>query len=550
MKLLNILIIAVFITTVFLFFGLSFSSCKKIADPNKNNAEKDSITYDLLKTSIYVQFFDANTNEYIIADENNELKVQIVGKSKDGVIDIVGLQKNEYAAKQGFITFGLLPDAEFTPSDVNPVNFTIIAQLQGYLTSRKEINITSEGDYIVKIFMISISNPPNGVIIKNVYNTGVIINGVLQGDVAVELPNNEAKLTIPSGIKLFNKDSTYLVGKLNITMAYYNGTDDKVLAAIPGGVVGSVLENNNINSGVFFVAGVVAYDIYDSDWHKAYYIEDDKLEISMAVSAQSYNPTSGLNVADGDIISAFSYIADSGLWILNQQVTITDTLNGQLYSTVKTQGLDYANFSWFKKNSCSQGANFQLSGSCTHCNSVMLEGVMRKQADNSFVSNVSIAGYSNKLLNIPFSTGSTGVYINWDEGNNCNYCVVSPSASPLLVDDMCSQQVLELPTTNNSTTTMSVTANFYGICPSDTNVLILPSFGIWIRPIDTRCWRWSSMKNGVASICDVVYGNKYVIGTYFDGTWQEWEITISEETVYDFTIDFSQAVCTNVFGVI
>jgi len=97
---------------------------------------------------------------------------------------------------------------------------------------------------------------------------------------------------------------------------------------------------------------------------------------------------------------------------------------------------------------------------------------------------------------------------------------------------------------------MSIIANFHGLCPSDTNILILPSFGIWIRPIDATCWRWSSMKNGVAQICNVIYGEKYVLGTYYDGNWEEWEITISEEIVYDFTIDFSQSVCTNVFGVL
>ena len=536
--------------TVFFIFSSGISSCKKITEPYKNSTGKDTITYDLLKTSIYVQFFDANTNEYIIPEEGKDLKIHIVGRSKEGVSDIVGLQKGEYIANNGFITFGLLPDLEFIPSDGAPVSFVIISELTGYLTSRKEINLTSEGDYIVKIFMVNINNPPSGIVFESVYNVGVLINGVLQGDVSVSIPNNMAKLTIPSGTKLFNKDSTYLAGKLNISVIYYNGIDDLSLATIPGGIVSSVLENNSINSGVFFPTGMIAYDIYDSDWHKAYYIVDDSLEISMAVSSQSYNPISGSNVVDGDLIPVYSYVADTGLWVLNQWVDIIDTANGQLYSTVKTQGLDYASFSWFEKNTCNQGAKFQISGNCTQCNSVMLDGVIRKQDDNTFISNISIAGYWGETLNIPLSTGGTDVYINWDESNNCNYCNVNPSVSPLLVDDMCSQQTIELPLVNTSPTSMSIIANFHGLCPSDTNILILPSFGIWIRPIDATCWRWSSMKNGVAQICNVIYGEKYVLGTYYDGNWEEWEITISEEIVYDFTIDFSQSVCTNVFGVL
>jgi len=550
MKPLNISIITVFLITVLLILSSGLFSCKKITDPYKNSTGKDTITYDLLKTSIYVQFFDASTNEVIIPEEDKELKIQIVGKSKAGIADIVGLQRDEYIAKNGFITLGLLPDSEFTPSDGNPIRFSIIAQLTGYLTSRKEISLTSEGDYLVKIFMVNINNPPSGIIIESVNNVGVLINGVLQGAVSVDIPNNKAKLTIPSGTKLFDKDSTYLAGKLNISLIYYSGTDDLSLANIPGGIVSSVLENNSVNPGVFSPTGIIAYNIYDSDWHKAYNIVDDSIEISMVVSAQSYNPISGLNVIDGDLTPVYSYIADTGLWVLNQWVEITDTANGQLSATVKTQDLDYANFSWFKENNCNQGAKFQISGSCTQCNSVMLDGVIRKQDDNTFVSNISIAGYWDETLNIPLSTGGTGVYINWNESNNCNYCNVNPSVSPLLVDDMCSQQLIELPLVNSSPTSISITANFYGMCPSDTNVLILPSFGLWIRPIDATCWRWSSMKNGVAQICNVIYGERYVLGTYYDGNWKEWEITITEETVYDFTIDFSQSVCTDVFGLL
>jgi len=96
------------------------------------------------------------------------LKVQIVGKSKNAVADIVGLQKDEYTLTNGIITFGLIPEAEFVPSQTTPICFTIISRLQNYLTATKEVMITAEGDYLLKVFMVRIDDPPPGVIIKKI----------------------------------------------------------------------------------------------------------------------------------------------------------------------------------------------------------------------------------------------------------------------------------------------------------------------------------------------------------------------------------------------
>jgi len=56
------------------------------------------------------------------------------------------------------------------------------------------------------------------------------------------------------------------------------------------------------------------------------------------------------------------------------------------------------------------------------------------------------------------------------------------------------------------------------------------------------------MKNGVAQISNVIYGNTYIIGTYYDGNWEEWEITITEETTYIFKMEFSKSACSSIFG--
>jgi len=550
MKLTSSTIISVLILSISFFLYFSFSSCKKIEDPKSDRDSKDTITYDLLKTRIFIQFRDASTNELIIPDETNELSVKIIGKSKDAVVDIVGLKSDSFIAKQGFLSLGLVSSSEFIPSPESPISFTIVSELTKYLTSRKEINITSEGDYMLKVFMIDVDNPPDGVVIDHAYNVGVLINGVLQEDITVSTSRNEAKIVIPAGIKLIRDDSINLAGKLNVTLAYFNSRYDGSLAAAPGGIIGTVLNHNSTNTGVFFPASLIAFNITDSDNHPVSRFENTGLEITTTISKHSYNPVSASPIVAGDSVPLYTYLADTGLWKFDSWAYITDTLFNGLYSVVRTQGLDCVSYSWFESNNCNGSSKFKLSGACSQCGSVTIDGTVRKQADNSFVSSITVIGNGDMYSGIPFSTGNTPVYIDWDQGNECNSCSVNQGSSHVLIDNMCSQSQIEIPLQDNSPTTISITATFQGTCATDKNVLILPSYGVWIRPIDANCWRWVSMKNGVAQICDIVYGNTYMLGTYYDESWQEWEITVNEEQSYDFTIEFSSSICSDVFGIL
>jgi hypothetical protein len=545
----NINVSILFLSVVTLAY-LSFYSCKKITNPHGSGDQKDTINYNLIKTRIYIQFMDANTNEIIIPEEGKYLKVKIVGESQDAVFDIIGLQKEEYIAQKGMITFALDQEAEFIPSSSSPVRFSIVANMDNYLTSTKELTITDEGDYMLKIFMVDVNNPPDGVSIDKLTNVGKLINGVLQDPVSIVSQNGEAKIVIPAGSRLLDSDSTQLKGKLNLTLCYFNNKEDKALAAYTGGITGTVINNNSSNSGVFFSAGLLELKITDSDGHTASIIENKEVEVSTLISNQTYNPVSGSNIKKGDEVSLYTYLSDTGLWMFDQLATISDTMISQYYTTVKTTSFGNYNFSWFEKNNCNQGSKFKVEDNCKQCESIMLEGIVRKQDDDSYVSDIFLIGNLNEQLKIPFSTGSTPVYVEWAQGNECNYCYVDPTFSPNLIDNMCSQQLIGLPLTDDSQVTMSITAQFLGNCPSDTNIVVMPSFGVWIRPVDASCWRWSSMDNGIANICNVEYGETYVLGTYYNGSWNQWSVTISDDETYIFTIDFSQSVCLNAFGIL
>ncbi len=546
MKQLQSINIITLISILSFVFYFSFSSCKKIENPS--NGIKDTITYDLQKSTINIQFIDIKTNKNIVALNNEKLKVVVVGESKNAIADIVGIQNEEYFAQKGFLTLTILPD--FTPSSGSPIRFSINYELKNYISSSKEITIDKDGDYIVRVFMENATDPTEGVSIEELINAGNLYNGVLFDDVTISSSNGDATVTIPGGIKLLDSDTNNLSGKLNITLTYYDGKVDDAFACIPGGVASSILKNNSISPAVFYNAGVISLEIYDSDFKKAAFLEEKSIDIEMNIPDGIFNPETGSNIKLGDDIQLFNYLTDTGLWAYDGVAKVEQGSTGGLIvntSTNKTGTYNLGNYAWI---GCNNGSSFEITGDCVQCSSVMVKGTVRKQRDNSFVSSISLAGNWTQTSAAPFSTGNVGIYIDWIGPNECNPCGVDQSINPFLIDDMCSSQTLSLPLINNGEVTTSITASFSGICASDTNIVILPSFGIWLRHLDSDCWRWSSMKNGQSKICNLIFGETYVIGTYYNGIWKEWELVISEETIYNFKLEFPKSTCSNTFGIL
>jgi hypothetical protein len=540
--------LTILFSLVFAGLYLNLSSCKKISNPNSNRDIKDTITYDLMKTRIFIQFVDAKTDENIGSIDGRTLTVKLVGNSKNTISDIIGIQKDIYYPINGFLTLALLP--EYSPGGSTPVIFTLISRMNNYVTSSKEIIITSDGDYIIKVKMINMDDPPEGVIIEKMFTVGTLYNGTLHSDVSIATPNNEVSITIPAGTILTDNDNNYLKRFLNLTLVYYNINDDKAMGAVTGGIAGSMVKNNTRNSVTFFPASIFDFVITDSEMVQADNIENKELQIEIKVPDGTYNPNTGGDFKINDIIEVYTYMPDTGMWNYYGADTVLSGVSSDLSVTTTSSELSDFSFSITKINGCNEGSVFTISGDCQDCGSVQLDGVIRKQADDTYVSDISLAGFRNKEMHTPLSTGNTDVYINWNQANDCNTCIVNPSISPLIIDNMCDQQPTQLPLLSTMPISYFVNADFAGRCISDTNYVILPSFGIWIRPYESKCWRWVSMDKGKSVICNLIYGETYIFGTYFNEIWQEWEVIIDNESNYSFTILFKDEDCNSIFGIL
>ncbi len=522
-------------------------SCKKIVNPNNGNDSKDTIQYTFLKTRVFVEFVDAATNEIITTYNGSILTAEVIGKSNMLVADILGNTKEKFFPQNGLLTFGLLPD--IPPSASSPINFTIKTNLMRHLTAFKEVTITEEGDYYISIPIINLDMPPEGVIIETRNNAGNLYNGVVHEDIVIATSGGEAQVTIPAGARLFSSDSNYLSVNLNISLIYHNLDSDIGMATISGGVNSSIIQNNSITNALFFPGAVLDLRISDNNYMHASYIEDKKLEIEVVIPDGTHNPATTSAYKNGDIIEVSSYLPDTGFWshIESSEVIYE---NGKLMATTTTFELHSYIFSNFNSINCNDGVSFKLQGGCQQCGSMLVDGILRKEADDSFISYITLAANWEGTAGILQRAGNTKSYIDWSDNNNCNSCSVDPVASPTAIDNMCANSTINLPMIDNGGGVISINAKFTGQCVSDTNFIILPSFGIWTRHIDSQCWRWSSMENGMANICNLNFGESYIIGTYFDDSWQQWEITIDNDADYNFTLEFSDYVCNDIFGII
>jgi len=75
------------------------------------------IDYNLIKTSVDVQFYDAATGELIGRSGDQSVMVKVAGPDKAGVIDITGVQPQnmQFVSQRGFVGLALLPESTYLP---------------------------------------------------------------------------------------------------------------------------------------------------------------------------------------------------------------------------------------------------------------------------------------------------------------------------------------------------------------------------------------------------------------------------------------------------
>ena len=300
-------------------------SCKKATNPT--DGIKLIVNFDPIKTTFSIQFIDAKTGELIGWEDNKIVQVTITGPNADDVIDNIGLQKSSYSSIKGFLSLALDPGV--VPTKENPVTFTVVAHLNGYISTSKNITIINEGEFMYEIQMADFNNLPNGVTKIIDYSGTTDQTGKVTSDINTSTPGGEARLYIPEGTILKNSAGEPLVGQLEITLIHFSNMEDESLLSFPGGLNAyATMPDGSEQNVFFFSAGFVSLDIFDGDGDEAAIVEVNPLELTAVVPEETFNSDTQTGIADGDTVPLWSYNEGTGEWAYETVDTIVLTNKG------------------------------------------------------------------------------------------------------------------------------------------------------------------------------------------------------------------------------
>lgn len=530
--------------TLALFLLIIADSCKV---KNPLDGAKLIINYDILKTFVNVQFEDAATGNLIGFEGNKQVVVTIKGENADAVLDNTGILKEEYKSSNGFLGLSLNPNTEFVPTENNPIKFTIVAKINGYISTSKNVTIGEEGTYNLKIVMTDISNPPPGVIVQESKGVGNLESGTgtVESEIIVKTSGDEAEIIIPEGTVIKDGDGNTLSGSLDVTLVYFDNLLDGSLAAFPGGLMTRVNQNGQTLDGAFFSAGFVALEITDESGISAETFEQNPIQLNMGIQGATYNPETSSSIAAGDNLPVYSYNTDSGEWTLEENVTVENGTNrSDFMVTAELTHLSYWNFDWFWSEYCTYGVKFKFVGDYAGCGCTQQSGIIRKQADNTYFSYINFYACEGEVIPTYYAPANMPVYIDWND-NACSGVKVQEDIT--YIENLCTPDIIEITLITVGDNRTNITVDLMGRCASNPDVEIRPTYGAWFRPNDSYCWRWAFMSNGLADICDIELGKEYVIGTYFNGQWYQTNYTVTESTILEWNIDLPSEACDQIF---
>jgi hypothetical protein len=541
----TIIKIPLLITIVLLGILTLMSSCNKVTNPL--DGTKLVVNYDLINTKLNFKFYDAATGLLIGSGTELKVKAHIEGEDKDAVIDITGAALDDYGAESnnGFITLALNPNGNYKPSKENPVTFTLVATLNGYLTTSKIVSVTDEGNYEYRIDMVNLSNPPQGVSVKFQNNATTVNSGVVGQTVTVTTDDGNASVTLKEGTVLKDKDGNPLSGNVNVMITFFDNHTDESLQAFPGGLTPMVNQNGNTERGVFYSAGFVALEITDNSGKKAAIVEQNTIPLNMNVSDNTYNPETQMNAAAGDEVPVYSYDPETGEWNYEQSATIGAGSRGLSVSTELTH-LSFWNFDWFTPFTCDEGVTLHVNLNDNVCNCMFVQGIMRKAVDNTFLRWVGFFACDGDDVTFTYLPGGMPVYIDW-VNPSCQSFFPEVFPPELDIPDLCEPVTYNINVSGHDNLS-TVIVDFSAYCASSPDVIIKPSFGAWYRPVNSWCWQYAVMINGHSEICGVEVGQEYVVAVYFNGEWYQETVLVDQSQYIYLDIQIPADICDEVFG--
>ncbi|MFM2269939.1 MAG: hypothetical protein RL757_3380 [Bacteroidota bacterium] len=478
-------------------------ACGKVTDVTKDVVL--SVDNDLVRIPLSIQFFDPSvTASGEAADQARDMKnvsiaVKLVGTGVEKLYNTAGQRLSTLGDLKGGAVDVAMKKTDWAALKNTPLTFSLVAEAPGYLRTVKTFTLNDTVTRFETMSMVNLTGTTPGI---KVTTSNAVVTSNASGAVptTTTIQADSAKIVIPAGTVLKDKNGAPLTGALNVQLVQFSPSSQLSADAFPGGFNPEKIRGTNgqdLGAGTFTSLGFIALDMTVGNTPVKQFGGSINVTVDIASTLKSDD---GTPVRAGMVVPIWSLNEETGDWQQEQSATIVN--NGGKLQAVLTQ----THLSFWNLDFC----NFKCRNSQTF----------------TFPSNITIGNYWVELMNGATGQVISGQWTRIDQGVNRNLTIRYPPAFPdmyfkiyqqtgnvlcnrgAFVEsqhfNVCSGPIgapVSLTTSTPGNVTSLITVIASGTCASQPNVTINPTLTIMYRP--SGCYYWAplgTMVNGVLAV--------------------------------------------------
>ncbi len=471
-------------------------------------------------TLVTGQIIDAATGQVLSPSAAQPIQVRFTGPVVSRIVDETATpfanNTLEITSGPSFFNFGLIGAV---PTLSAPAAVQMEISAPGFLTTSVSVSLADSAEAF-QVALVNVSAPPAGVSFGEA-TAPTSASGALQASLTASSARSaattlQASITIPAGTLVRGAGNQPLTGAVTATVAGFDPRAHLAAAAFPGSYTGVSPVNNPAGAGpgTFMTAGFAAFEIVDAAGRKAASF-DQAATVSVEIPAGTVNPTTGVPVQNGQVISVYSLGTAEGAWRFEGTAPVRGPdARGNFRVDYNTLHLSYFNFGWFQPATCSAAAPVAAAlpagalASDYYARLVLSPG-------NRLLGTFTLTG-SPITLRDATARGGQLVFFKYGE------------TAPLITfvtNNLCAGGAVSVPGAARPVTAVKLIGSVSCVRKQTT---VRPSTYVYFRRNQPGAhWAPLLIRNGQAVVTGLVIGAEYEVGTFLNGQWESTLVRLS-----------------------
>lgn len=286
------------------------------------------------------------------------IKLTVTGRDAANVVTSLNTT-NFRITKEGVCVLAVNP--AIVPSATNPIQFTMVAEAEGFSPVVRQLVFTSQYNQNYWLPLFSKITPPTGIstnefVVPSTTN-GIVTTTTLKTTNVKKQEN--ASLVLPSGSVLKDQNNATVVGDLRMVFTHFDAGTTGFLptggvASYPVDKTGKVLDNP---FDYLRLGGFISVEL-SNDKGQLVKNLSQPFKAFIELSSSLLNPITGAAVKVGDVLSLSSYDVDANRWMVEDDVIVEKNgQTGKLGVSFAVSHLTYFVVGW-RREICRVGPTF------------------------------------------------------------------------------------------------------------------------------------------------------------------------------------------------